>query len=194
MNSRPEKIIFKLLLIKKTNKMIKKKKLPEANIPTSSMADIAFLLLIFFLVATVTDVDSGIGMTLPEYVEDRETDEVPKDRMAAILINETGDVLLDGQPISLFQITTTLKPRIQSKIDLPSNKKLIVSIKTDRKTVYNAYISALDQVKQAFFEVRDEYANSKYGKKYDDLDEDQQKDVKEAVPIIISIAEPEKIK
>jgi len=174
--------------------MIKKKKLPEANIPTSSMADIAFLLLIFFLVATVIDVDSGIGMTLPEYVEDLETVEVPKDRMAAILINETGDVLLDGQPISLFQITTTLKPRIQSKIELPSNKKLIVSIKTDRKTVYNAYISALDQVKQAFFEVRDEYANSKYGKKYDDLDEDEQKDVKEAVPIIISIAEPEKIK
>ena len=174
--------------------MIKKKKLPEANIPTSSMADIAFLLLIFFLVATVIDVDSGIGMTLPEYVEDLETVEVPKDRMAAILINETGDVLLDGQPISLFQITTTLKPRIQAKIDLPSNKKLIVSIKTDRKTVYNAYISALDQVKQAFFEVRDEYSNTKYGKKYDDLDEDQQKDVKEAVPIIISIAEPEKIK
>ena len=87
-----------------------------------------------------------------------------------------------------------MKPRIQSKIDLPSNKKLIVSIKTDRKTVYNAYISALDQVKQAFFEVRDEYSNTKYGKKYDDLDEDQQKDVKEAVPIIISIAEPEKIK
>jgi len=174
--------------------MIKKKKLPSAEIPTSSMADIAFLLLIFFLVATVIDVDSGIGMTLPEFVEDVETVEVPKDRMAAILINETGDVLLDGQPISIFQITTTLKPRIQSKIDLPSNKKLIVSIKTDRKTVYNSYIQALDQVKKAFFEVRDEYANSKYGKKFDDLDEQEQSDVKAAVPIIISIAEPEKIK
>jgi biopolymer transport protein ExbD len=174
--------------------MIKKKKLPTAEIPTSSMADIAFLLLIFFLVATVIDVDSGIGMTLPEFVEDVETVEVPKDRMAAILINETGDVLLDGQPISIFQITATLKPRIQSKIDLPSNKKLIVSIKTDRKTVYNAYIQALDQVKKAFFEVRDEYANSKYGKKFDDLDEQEQSDVKAAVPIIISIAEPEKIK
>jgi biopolymer transport protein ExbD len=174
--------------------MIKKKKTPEATIPTSSMADIAFLLLIFFLVATVIDVDSGIGMTLPEFVEDIETVEVPKDRMAAILINETGDVLLDGQPISLFQITTTLKPRIQSKIDLPKNKKLIVSIKTDRRTVYNAYIQALDQVKEAFFDVRDEYANSRFGKKFNDLDETQQNEVKEAVPIIISIAEPEKIK
>jgi biopolymer transport protein ExbD len=174
--------------------MIKKKKTPEATIPTSSMADIAFLLLIFFLVATVIDVDSGIGMTLPEFVEDIETVEVPKDRMAAILINETGDVLLDGQPISLFQITTTLKPRIQSKIDLPKNKKLIVSIKTDRRTVYNAYIQALDQVKEAFFDVRDEYSNSRFGMKFNDLDETSQNEVKEAVPIIISIAEPEKIK
>ena len=174
--------------------MIKKKKLPTADIPTSSMADIAFLLLIFFLVATVIDVDSGIGMTLPEFVEDQEIVEVPKDRMAAILINETGDVLLDGQPISLFQITTTLKPRIQSKIELPKNKKLIVSIKTDRKTVYNAYIQALDQVKNAFFEVRDEYSNTKYGMNFNDLEEEPQNEVKEAVPIIISIAEPEKIK
>ena len=174
--------------------MIKKKKTPEATIPTSSMADIAFLLLIFFLVATVIDVDSGIGMTLPEYVEDIETVEVPKDRMAAILINETGDVLLDGQPISLFQIKNTLKPRIQSKIELPKNKKLIVSIKTDRKTVYNAYISALDQVKEAFFEVRDEYANSKFGSGFNDLIPEQQDEIKDAVPIIISIAEPEKVK
>jgi biopolymer transport protein ExbD len=174
--------------------MLKKRKLPEATIPTSSMADIAFLLLIFFLVATVIDVDSGIGMTLPEFVDNPETVEVPKDRMAAVLINETGDVLLDGQPISLFQITSTLKPRIQSKIDLPKNKKLIVSIKTDRKTAYNAYIQALDQVKEAYFEVRDEYSNSKYGKKFDDLAEADQNEVKDAIPIIISIAEPEKVK
>ena len=174
--------------------MIKKKALPEATIPTSSMADIAFLLLIFFLVATVIDVDSGIGMTLPEFVENPETVEVPKDRMAAVLINESGDVLLDNQPISLFQIKNTLKPRIESKIDLPKTKKLIVSIKTDRRTVYNAYIQALDQIKEAFFEVRDEYSNSKYGKKFDDLNEVEQNDVKDAVPIIISIAEPEKVK
>jgi biopolymer transport protein ExbD len=174
--------------------MIKKKKLPTAEIPTSSMADIAFLLLIFFLVATVIDVDSGIGMTLPEIVEIEDVKPVSKDRMAAILINENGDVLMDGEPISIFQITAALKPRIQSKIDLPAAKKLIVSLKTDRKTIYNAYIQALDQVKEAFFEVRDEYANSKYGRKFNDLDEQEQSDVKAAVPIIISIAEPEKIK
>ena len=174
--------------------MIKKKKIAEAAIPTSSMADIAFLLLLFFLVATVIDVDTGIGLTLPEYVEDVNNVKVPKSRMAPILINANGDVLLDNKPISVFQIKDNLKRRIISKIDLPSNKKLIVSVKTDRKTRYNIYIQALDQIKQAYFEVRDEYANQNFGSKYNDLVETQQKEVQKKVPIIISLAEPEGVK
>ena len=166
----------------------------EAAIPTSSMADIAFLLLLFFLVATVIDVDTGIGLTLPEYVEDVQNVKVDKDRMAAILINENGDVLVDGTPVPVFQIKNNLKPRIISKIDLPSNKKLIVSVKTDRKTNYNTYIQALDQVKQAYFEVRDEYSNQQYGKSYNDIVPEQQDVVKDKIPIIISLAEPESVK
>jgi biopolymer transport protein ExbD len=176
--------------------MLKKRKIAEASIPTSSMADIAFLLLLFFLVATVIDVDTGIGLTLPEYIppQDQVNVEVSKDRMAAILINENGDVLVDGNPTPVFQIKNNLKPRIISKIDLPSNKKLIVSVKTDRKTNYNTYIQALDQVKQAYFEVRDEYSNQNYGKKYDNLVPEQQDVVKDKIPIIVSLAEPESVK
>ena len=173
--------------------MLRKKRSLGASIPSSSMADIAFLLLIFFLVATVIDVDTGIGMTLPE-ITDEPPPPVSKDRMAAVLINENNDVLLDGEPISLFQIKSTLKPRIVSKIELPKRKKLIVSLKTDRKTVYNAYISALDQIKMAFFEVRDEYSNSRFGTKYNDLNDEARKEVKNAIPIIISLAEPEAVK
>ena len=173
--------------------MLRKKRSLGASIPSSSMADIAFLLLIFFLVATVIDVDTGIGMTLPE-ITDEPPPPVSKDRMAAVLINENNDVLLDGEPISLFQIKSTLKPRIVSKIELPKRKKLIVSLKTDRKTVYNAYISALDQIKMAFFEVRDEYSNSRFGTKYNDLNDEAMKEVKNAIPIIISLAEPEAVK
>ena len=173
--------------------MLRKKRSLGASIPSSSMADIAFLLLIFFLVATVIDVDTGIGMTLPE-ISDLDPPPVSKDRMAAVLINENNDVLLDGKPISLFQIKNTLKPRIVSKIELAKRKKLIVSLKTDRKTVYNAYISALDQIKMAFFEVRDEYSNSRFGMKYSDLSEEGRKEVKNAIPIIISLAEPEAVK
>lgn len=173
---------------------IKKKGTRSAEIPTASQADLAFLLLLFFLVSTVMDVDTGIGLTLPEYIDNPETVEVPKDRMASLLINANGDVLLDGQIISLPQVTNTLKPRIKSKIDLPSNKKLIVSVKTDRQTVYNKYVQALDQVKLAYFEIRDEYSRENYGRKYNDLNKEQQDIVKDKIPIIISIAEPEAVK
>lgn len=176
--------------------MIKKKKLPEASIPTSSMADIAFLLLLFFLVATVIDVDTGLGLTLPEYIppEEMVMVKVDPDRMASVLINENGDVLIDGELVSILQIKNKIKPRIEQKINLPSNKKLIVSLKTDRKTIYKQYIAALDQIKLAFFEVRDELSNTEFGKKFIDLSEEQQEVIKDKVPIIISLAEPEVVK
>lgn len=176
--------------------MLKKRKIAEASIPTSSMADIAFLLLLFFLVATVIDVDTGLGLTLPEYIppEEMVTVKVDPERMASVLINENGDVLIDGEFVSIFQIKNIIKPRIEQKIDLPANKKLIVSLKTDRKTVYRQYIAALDQIKLSFFEVRDELSNSKFGKKFKDLSEEQQEEIKDKVPIIISLAEPELVK
>ena len=95
--------------------MLKKRKMAEATIPTSSMADIAFLLLLFFLVATVIDVDTGIGLTLPEYVENPENVKVDKSRMAAILINENGDVLVDGNPVPIYQIKNNYYYKCQDK-------------------------------------------------------------------------------
>jgi biopolymer transport protein ExbD len=172
---------------------LKKRKIKEAEIPTSSMADIAFLLLLFFLVATVIDVDTGIGLTLPEYQDNPDLVPLSKDRMAALLINENGDVLLDGEVIAIPQIKDNLMKRIESKIELPKNKKLVVSVKTDRKTNYNLYIQALDQVKGAFYDVRDTYSNTKFGKATKDLNEEQLDEVRDKIPIIISIAEPEKV-
>lgn len=174
---------------------IKKRKLGEAQIPTGSMADIAFLLLLFFLVSTNIDVDTGIGLVLPEYIppEEREFVEISKDRMAALLVNENGDVLLDGNIIAIPQIKENLKERIASKIELPSNKKLVVSVKTDKRTIYNLYIQTLDQVKGAYFEVREEYARAKYGGGMESLTPEEREDVQEKIPIIISIAEPEQV-
>lgn len=173
---------------------LKKGKTKGAEIPTGSMADIAFLLLLFFLVATVIDVDTGIGISLPEYVEDQITAEISPDRMASINVNENGDVLLDKKIISIPQIKDALVPRIVSKLELPSKKKLIVSIKTDRKTNYNLYIQTLDQVRTAYAEVKDMVSQDLYNTKYKELGEEQQKEVKAKVYEIISIAEPEKVK
>ena len=177
---------------------LKKRKLPEAEIPTSSMADISFLLLLFFLVSTVIDVDTGIGLVLPEYVPPDQQEMVPisKDRLAAVLVNENGDVLLNNEVIAIPQISKTLKPRIESKIDLPANKKLVVSVKTDRKTNYNLYIQTLDQIKEAYNEVREDYSMSRFGKRLVDIGEKskQMEEIKDKIPVIISIAEPEAIK
>jgi biopolymer transport protein ExbD len=174
----------------------KKRKLREAEIPNGSMADIAFLLLLFFLVATVIDVDTGIGIILPEYIPEQEREFAPlsKDRLAALLINKNGDVLLNKERIAIPQIKETLIERIREKINLPKNKKLVVSVKTDRETNYNLYIQALDQVKGAYFSVREDYSMSRFGKKVGDLNEEETKELREKIPIIISIAEPESIK
>lgn len=176
---------------------IKKKKEIEAKIPDAGMSDIVFLLLLFFLVSTTIDVDTGIGLSLPEYVPPEEQIFVPlsKNRLASLNINENGDVLLDGDIIAIPQISEKLRPRIESKIDLPSTKKLVVSVKTDRRTNYNLYIQALDQIKLSYAGVQKAYAQRAYGKKLEDLTPEELKKVtREKVPIIISIAEPEKIK
>jgi len=176
---------------------IKKQKSRDASVPDAGSSDIVFLLLLFFLVSTTIDVDTGIGLSLPEYIPIEEQVFVPlsKDRLAALNINENGDVLLDGELIAIPQISATLKPRIENKIDLPSSKKLVVSVKTDRKTSYNLYIQALDQIKFAYAEVQAAYAQTYYGKKLIDLTPEESNVVKkEKVPIIISIAEPEKVK
>lgn len=174
---------------------LKKRQKDEPEINSGSMADISFLLLLFFLVSTNIDVDTGIGLTLPEFQppEEQVFAKISKDRMAALLVNENGDVLLDDNVIAIPQIKDNLKERIASKISLPSNKKLIVSVKTDRKTVYNLYIQTLDQVKGAYFEVRDEYSRQTYGKSMDELTPEEKEDVQEKIPIIISIAEPEQV-
>ncbi len=174
--------------------MIKRKKREGGEFSAGSMADITFLLLLFFLVATNIDVDTGIGMTLPPKVEDEEIIPMSKERLAALLINENGDVLLNGEIIAIPQIGETLIARITSKIELPKKKKLVVSIKTDRNTNYNLYIQSLDQVKTAFYKVRNDYAMGKWGVKRKDVTEEQYAILKEKIPIIISIAEPEKIK
>ena len=111
-----------------------------------------------------------------------------------MLFRSNGDVLLNGDIISIPQIQKNLTERISSKIGLPKNKKLVVSVKVDRKTNYNLYIMALDQVKGAYFEVRETYARSKYGKKVSELDERETQELRDEIPIIISIAEPEQIK
>ena len=120
--------------------LVEKKKLRKSDIPMASLADIAFLLLIFFLVTTTIDVDRGIGLSLPAKGEETE---VRTKNITNLLINAQGEILLDNEAIAINEIARRIEQKIQE------NENLIVSVKTDRATKYDIFIRALDELKVA---------------------------------------------
>jgi|TARA_B100001250_G_scaffold377729_1_gene367038 biopolymer transport protein ExbD len=121
--------------------MAKNRRFKGGEIPTSSMADIAFLLLIFFLVTTTIDTDKGLGIVLPP-PGDIEI-EIRKENILNCLINSQGKVLLDEEPINVAQIHRVVGQKMRQ------NDKLIISVKAHPKTAYNDYVRVIDQLKMA---------------------------------------------
>jgi biopolymer transport protein ExbD len=121
--------------------MAKNRRFKGGEIPTSSMADIAFLLLIFFLVTTTIDTDKGLGIVLPP-PGDIEI-EIRKENILNCLINSQGKVLLDEEPTTVDQIHRIVGQKLRK------NDKLIISVKTHPKTAYNDYVRVIDQLKMA---------------------------------------------
>ena len=176
--------------------IIKKKRREEAEVPGSSLADIAFLLLIFFLLVTTIDVDTGIGMVLPPKPEENvEPPPVKERNMLKILVNAEGLVLMDEQPTAISEVKKKVKEFVDNHGKDPnlsvSPDKAIVSIKTQRQTPYSIYIDMLDEVMGAYEELRNLEAQQKFGKTYDQLSEADQKIVGDVYPKKISIAEPD---
>ena len=121
--------------------MARNRRFKAEGIPTSSLADIAFLLLVFFLVTTTIDTDKGLGIVLPP-PGDMEI-EIRKENILNCLINSQGKVLLDEEPISIDQIHRVVGQKLRA------NDKLIVSVKAHPKTAYNDYVKVIDQLKMA---------------------------------------------
>ena len=121
--------------------MIRNRRFKGGEIPTGSMADIAFLLLVFFLVTTTIDTDKGLGIVLPP-AGDVEI-EIKKKNILNCLINSQGKVLLDEEPTDIEQIGRIVKKR------LDQNPLLIVSVKAHSKTAYSDYVMVIDQLKIA---------------------------------------------
>jgi len=120
--------------------MIKKQRRPMQEINSSSMADIAFLLLVFFLVTTTISMDKGISLVLPS--EGNEL-EVNRKNIVNILMNESGKVLLDDKPTKV----NAIKGMVEKK--LSGNPNLIFSVQTHPRTKYQDYLKVLDQLKEA---------------------------------------------
>jgi biopolymer transport protein ExbD len=183
---------------------------PEIN--AGSMADIAFLLLIFFLVTTTMNVDTGITRKLPPPVENNDDQADVKDRnVLKVLINSHDRLLIDGAPGDINALKDKAKdfmaphpdnpdyPETEDKYfeDLGRNmltSKGIISLKNDRGTSYKMYIAVQNELAKAFNEMKDDLSQQIYGVKYSDLiSQDKIDAINKAVPVRISEAEPEDI-
>lgn len=188
----------------------KKKKVPEIN--ASSMADISFLLLIFFLVTTTMDTDSGITRRLPPPVENPDMDVKVKERnILNVMINKYDKLMVNGKPSQVEDLKDITKdfitpnpsdenaPEVEVKeIELIGNfmtNKGVVSLKNDRGTSYQMYIAVQNELAKAFNELREEVSQQYFKTSYSNLtDKDKIDAVNKAVPVRISEAEPEEIK
>ncbi len=183
---------------------------PEIN--GGSMADISFMLLIFFLVATTMDVDSGLARMLPPKIDQEDMEKPPEVRernVFVVQINSQDKVALKGDPIDISQLKDKAKefianvnkdeklPEWEVK-DVPffgavEVRKGVISLQNDNGTTYKTYIAVQNELVRAYNELREELALNKFNKSYDQLDEERQKAIKKIYPQKISEAEPRNI-
>jgi len=192
-----------------------RRKLPEIN--AGSMADIAFLLLIFFLVTTTMDVDTGISRKLPEKppVDAPPPPKIKAKNIFEVNINRKNQLLVEGERMEVKDIREAARKFIdngggsitegpkkddcsycQGEKDPKSSdnpRKAIVSLQSDRGTSYKTYIAVQNELVAAYTELRDRYAMQYFGKPFDKLKEKDQAHIKKDIyPQIISEAEPTK--
>jgi biopolymer transport protein ExbD len=179
---------------------------PVPEIPNASMADIAFLLLTFFLVTTTVANDKGLTLLLPpppESLPENIDFKIQERNLFKIQINSFDALLVEGEPYSgnMRELTDLIKTFVQNNgVDPASSDspdKAIVSFKTDRGTTHKKFVEVLDAAQRAYYEI---YAD-KLGvpvEKWREIasDPEQKADYnksREGVPMNISIAEPTKV-
>ena len=187
-------------------------KRPTQEINAGSMADIAFLLLIFFLVTTTMDVDTGIGRKLPPPLTgDEKPPDINERNIFTVLVNSRDRLMVEGKPSNINSLRSQAKefmsnprntmdlPEMETK-DIPGlgivtvPKSAVISLKNDRGTSYKMYIAVQNELTAAINELRDELSMEKFGRKYRELIvDDQIKAIQKAIPVPISEAKPEDI-
>ncbi len=190
-----------------------KRKTPDIN--ASSQADIAFLLLVFFLVATTMNTDKGLLRTLPPMPpEDMKVeDQKVKDRnVLLVFVNAQGNIMAGDKEMDIYGLKDKTKEFIlnvnddenlpekaPTEIEMPDGTKWtydvskgVVSLQTTRDTNYETYIMVQNELTRAFNEVRNEVAMSKFKREFSELSDEEKGVIIDAVPLKISEAEPRK--
>lgn len=191
-----------------------KRKIQEIN--AGSMADISFLLLIFFLVATTMNVDTGIPRVLPAMPDENQKTEdmdIRERNLLLVFINTYDQIMMAGKPVDITQVKDKAKEYIlnpagdeklpemeDTELSLPDGStwtypvsKCVISLQNDRGTSYNTYLKVQNELARAFNEVRDEASMAKFDAKFTDLPEDLRNIVQKAVPQKISESEPRNV-
>lgn len=185
---------------------------PTPEINAGSMADIAFLLLIFFLVTTTMDSDLGIARLLPPLDPNQKNEttvDVNKRNVLVININYRNEMQVGGEVIPIGQLKNAVKefilnpndnPKLSAKkeVDVEFFGKMqvskgVISLTNDLGTSYKTYVDVQNEVTAAINELRDQVSMEQFGKIYDKLNESQQDAVKEIYPMAISEAEPKNV-
>ncbi len=173
----------------------KTKERVDNSINAGSMADIAFLLLIFFLVTTTIVADKGIMVKLPPWSDIPPPPSQTSSRnLLAIKVNKNNDLLIEGKLARLEEVKGLTKEFVlnpENRDDLArSPQKAVVSFQNDRETSYKMYIEVYNEIIAAYNEMKDDLAMQNYGRHYTDCKLEQQKRIRTEIPQIISEAEP----
>lgn len=168
----------------------------STEINASSMADIAFLLLIFFLVTTTIVEDKGITVKLPPWSEEEpDITQLKSRNVFSVLVNAQDQLLVRGELMRVTELREGAKTFIRNPYNAPnmaeSPSKAIISLKNDRGTSYGAYLKVYNELKAAYTELWDELSQRKYGRPYsEDMPFAYKKAIRDEIPFVLSEAEP----
>ena len=186
--------------------MGKKRKIGEIN--SSSMADIAFLLLCFFLVTTSMSTSTGLARQLPPPLDTPvPPTEINKRNLFVVKLNSQNQLLVQGEEMPLNGLREKVKEFIKNTDnnqhfpelkpvnipligDMMITKDHVISLQNDVDTQYQIYIAVQNELVAAYNELRDEISKQKFNKIFAELTEEQQDAVKKVYPMKISEAEP----
>lgn len=165
------------------------------EINAGSMADIAFLLLIFFLVTTTIVEDKGVLVKLPPWSEEPpDIQKLNERNVFGVLVNKDNQLLVRKEPADIKDLRERTKEFIlnpQKREDLAEKPtKAIISLKNDRGTEYRTYLEVYNELKAAYAELWNEAAQKQFGSNYPDLGKEDRRTIRNQIPLVISEAEP----
>lgn len=167
----------------------------NSEINAGSMADIAFLLLIFFLVTTTIAEDEGILVRLPQWSDEPiESAKLKERNVYNILVNANDELLVENEPAKLSDLREGVKRFIMN----PDNSdkyaetpdKAVVSLQNDNGTKYITYLQVYNEIQAAYNELRDSEAEKRFNRVFEYLTADQKREIIEIIPLKLSEAEP----